>query len=152
MLKWTIEGVFMNYMDFKNKQFNNKEFKEYFEQMEFMTNISKAIDIVTNNVYTYANNEWTLVNEQKFIVSKDNSTITSNALVSDTLYTNNISSNSMKPIVNYELTKITKYGEEIAFDKGWINSEQLSNLAQKYMKTDYGKYLKDVADNVFGEE
>ena len=31
------------------------------------------------------------------------------------------------------------------FDKGWINSEQLSNLAQKYMKTDYGKYLKDVA-------
>ena len=42
--------------------------------------------------------------------------------------------------------------DEIAFDKGWINSEQLSNLAQKYMKTDYGKYLKDVADNVFGEE
>ena len=82
-----------------------------------LSNISKAIDIVTNNVYTYANNEWTLVNEQKFIVSKDNSTITSNALVSDTLYTNNISSNSMKPIVNYELTKITKYGEEIAFDK-----------------------------------
>lgn len=33
----------MNYNDFKNKQFNNKEFKEYFEQMEFMTNISKAI-------------------------------------------------------------------------------------------------------------
>ena len=33
-----------------------------------------------------------------------------------------------------------------------MNSEQLSNLAQKYMKTDYGKYLKDVADNVFGEE
>lgn len=43
MLKWTIEVVFMNYKDFKNKQFNNKEFKEYFEQMEFMTNISKAI-------------------------------------------------------------------------------------------------------------
>ena len=33
----------MNYKDFKNKQFNNKEFKEYFEQMEFMTNISKAM-------------------------------------------------------------------------------------------------------------
>lgn len=33
----------MNYKDFKNKQFNNKEFKEYFVQMEFMTNISKAI-------------------------------------------------------------------------------------------------------------
>ena len=82
-----------------------------------LSNISKAIDIVTNNVYTYANSTWTLDNEQKFIVSKDNSTITSNALVSDTLYTNNISSNSMKPIVNYELTKITKYEEEIALDK-----------------------------------
>ena len=42
--------------------------------------------------------------------------------------------------------------EEIAFDKGWISSEQLLDLAQKYMKTDYGKYLKDVAENVFGEE
>ena len=77
-----------------------------------LSNISKAIDIVTNNVYTYANSTWTIDNEQKFIVSKDNSTITSNALVSDTLYTNNISSNSMKPIVNYELTKITEYEEE----------------------------------------
>ena len=78
-----------------------------------LSNISKAIDIVTNNVYTYtkANSTWTIDNEQKFIVSKDNSTITPNTLVSDTLYTNNISSNSMKPIVNYELTKITNYGE-----------------------------------------
>ena len=42
--------------------------------------------------------------------------------------------------------------EEIAFDKGWINNEQLLKLAQKYMKTDYGKYLKDVAEDVFGEE
>ena len=42
--------------------------------------------------------------------------------------------------------------EEIAFDKGWISSEQLLDLAQKYMKTDYGKYLKDVAEDVFGEE
>ena len=42
--------------------------------------------------------------------------------------------------------------EEIAFDKGWISSEQLLDLAQRYMKTDYGKYLKDVAENVFGEE
>mgnify|MGYP002535701305 CR=1 FL=1 len=42
--------------------------------------------------------------------------------------------------------------EEIAFDKGWINNEQLLELAQKYMKTDYGKYLKDVAEDVFGEE
>ena len=42
--------------------------------------------------------------------------------------------------------------EEIAFDKGWITDNKLIDLAQKYMKTDYGKYLKDVADNVFGEE
>ena len=42
--------------------------------------------------------------------------------------------------------------EEIAYQNKWITAEQLSNLAQKYMKTDYGKYLKDVADNVFGEE
>lgn len=42
--------------------------------------------------------------------------------------------------------------EEIAFDKGWITADQLAELSKKYMKTDYGKYLKDVADDVFGEE
>ena len=42
--------------------------------------------------------------------------------------------------------------EEIAYQNKWITAEQLSELAEKYMKTDYGKYLKDVADNVFGEE
>ena len=42
--------------------------------------------------------------------------------------------------------------EEIAFDKGWINAEQLSKLADKFIKTDYGKYLKDLAENKFGEE
>ena len=42
--------------------------------------------------------------------------------------------------------------EEIAFKKGWINKEQLLELAQKYMKTDYGVYLKDLAENKFGEE
>ena len=42
--------------------------------------------------------------------------------------------------------------EEIAFDKGWITSDELSELSKKYMKTDYGKYLKDVAEDVFGEE
>ena len=30
--------------------------------------------------------------------------------------------------------------------------KKLLKLAQKYMKTDYGKYLKDVAEDVFGEE
>ena len=34
--------------------------------------------------------------------------------------------------------------EEIAFQKGWINKEQLSTLADKYMKTEYGKYLKEL--------
>ena len=42
--------------------------------------------------------------------------------------------------------------EEIAFDKGWITAEELSKLADKYMKTDYDKYLKDVAEDKFGEE
>ena len=34
--------------------------------------------------------------------------------------------------------------EEIAYQKGWINKEQLSKLADKYMKTEYGKYLKEL--------
>ena len=42
--------------------------------------------------------------------------------------------------------------EEIAFKNGWINAEQLLELSKKYMKTDYGKYLKDLAENKFGEE
>ena len=42
--------------------------------------------------------------------------------------------------------------EEIAFKNGWIDTNQLLELAQKYMKTDYGKYLKDLAENKFGEE
>ena len=32
--------------------------------------------------------------------------------------------------------------EEIAYQNKWISAEQLSSLADKYMKTDYGKYLK----------
>ena len=36
--------------------------------------------------------------------------------------------------------------EEIAFEKGWITAEELLNLADKYMKTDYGKHLKDLAE------
>lgn len=42
--------------------------------------------------------------------------------------------------------------EEIAYKNKWINEEQLLELAQKFMKTDYGKYLKDLAENKFGEE
>ena len=36
--------------------------------------------------------------------------------------------------------------EEIAFEKGWITAEELSALADKYMKTDYGRHLKDLAE------
>lgn len=32
--------------------------------------------------------------------------------------------------------------EEIAYQNKWITKEQLLVLANKYMKTDYGKYLK----------
>ena len=32
--------------------------------------------------------------------------------------------------------------EEIAYQNKWITAEELSKLADKYMKTDYGKYLK----------
>lgn len=42
--------------------------------------------------------------------------------------------------------------EEIAYKNEWITSEQLLELSKRYMKTDYGKYLKDLAENVFGEE
>ncbi len=42
--------------------------------------------------------------------------------------------------------------EEIAYKKGWINKEELSKLAEKFIKTEYGVYLKDLAENKFGEE
>ena len=42
--------------------------------------------------------------------------------------------------------------EEIAYKQGWITAEQLLELSKIYMKTDYGKYLKDLAENRFGEE
>ncbi len=42
--------------------------------------------------------------------------------------------------------------EEIAYKKGWINAEHLSELATKFMKTEYGKYLKDLAESKLGEE
>ncbi len=42
--------------------------------------------------------------------------------------------------------------EEIAYKSGWIKKEQLLQLAQKFMKTEYGKYLKDIATNQLGEE
>ena len=42
--------------------------------------------------------------------------------------------------------------EEVAFKKGWITAEELSKLAEKYMKTEYGVYLKDLAENKFSNE
>ena len=42
--------------------------------------------------------------------------------------------------------------EEIAFKNGWITSEELSKLSDVYMKTEYGRYLKNLAENKFGEE
>ncbi len=35
--------------------------------------------------------------------------------------------------------------DEIAFEKGWITAEDLSNLAEKFIKTEYGKSLKELA-------
>ena len=34
--------------------------------------------------------------------------------------------------------------EEIAYTNGWINKEQAMKLAEKYKKTDYGKYIMKV--------
>ncbi len=34
--------------------------------------------------------------------------------------------------------------EEIAYEKGYISSEKLNELAQKYIKSDYGKYLMNL--------
>lgn len=42
--------------------------------------------------------------------------------------------------------------EEISYKKGWITKEELKEQAKKFMKTEYGKYLKDLAENKFGEE
>lgn len=39
--------------------------------------------------------------------------------------------------------------EEIAYRKGYINKEQLLVLADKYMKSGYGAYLKMIADEKF---
>lgn len=37
--------------------------------------------------------------------------------------------------------------EEIAYRQGYINKEQLKELAQPLLKTDYGKYLMEIANN-----
>lgn len=42
--------------------------------------------------------------------------------------------------------------DEIAYKNGWITEEELLTLADQYIKTEYGQYLKDIALNKFGEE
>ena len=37
--------------------------------------------------------------------------------------------------------------EEIAFENGWINAEQLKKISEKLIKTDYRRFLKDLAEN-----
>lgn len=39
--------------------------------------------------------------------------------------------------------------EEIAYKQGWITKEQVLNLAEKFMKTEYGVYLKELVENKF---
>ena len=38
--------------------------------------------------------------------------------------------------------------EEIAFRQGWINAEQVKELAKPLMKTEYGKYLVDIVEQI----
>ncbi len=42
--------------------------------------------------------------------------------------------------------------EEIAYKQGWITADELLELSKKYMKTEYGVYLKDLAENKYGQE
>lgn len=38
--------------------------------------------------------------------------------------------------------------EEIAFENGWITADQLEDLAKSLLKTDYGKFLKNLAEDI----
>lgn len=39
--------------------------------------------------------------------------------------------------------------EEIAYSNGWISKEELLNASKRYLKNQYGKYLRDVYDGKF---
>lgn len=41
--------------------------------------------------------------------------------------------------------------EEIAYNNKWITKEELLELAKPFMKTEYGEYLKDLAEDKLGE-
>ncbi|WP_238884648.1 glucose-1-phosphate thymidylyltransferase RfbA [Clostridium sp. YIM B02551] len=53
-------------------------------------------------------------------------------------------SNFVEAVQNNQGTYIASI-EEIAFRKGWINSEQLQKLAEPMLKTDYGSYLNQLS-------
>ena len=38
--------------------------------------------------------------------------------------------------------------EEIAFNRGFIDKEQLKKLAEPLMKTEYGQYLMEIAEGL----
>jgi glucose-1-phosphate thymidylyltransferase len=54
----------------------------------------------------------------------------------------------VKTIQNQQGIRISA-PEEIAYRKGWITKEQLSATAEKYGKSSYGQYLKQVASDDF---
>lgn len=54
--------------------------------------------------------------------------------------------NFVKTIQNQQGIRISA-PEEIAWRKGWISTDVLKKSAQKYGKSDYGQYLKKLADN-----
>ena len=37
--------------------------------------------------------------------------------------------------------------EEIAYENGWINKDEVSKIATKLKKNDYGKFLKDLVED-----
>jgi glucose-1-phosphate thymidylyltransferase len=41
--------------------------------------------------------------------------------------------------------------EEIAYRKGWISKSDLINIAQKFLKSNYGRYLLEIADEITPE-
>ena len=41
--------------------------------------------------------------------------------------------------------------EEIAYNQGWITKQQLLKLTEPFMKTEYGQYLKDLAEDKLGD-
>ncbi|GKU31665.1 glucose-1-phosphate thymidylyltransferase RfbA [Clostridium folliculivorans] len=56
-------------------------------------------------------------------------------------------SNFVEAVQNTQGTYIACL-EEISFRKGWINSEEVRELAKPLMKTGYGQYLIDIVDEV----